>query len=248
MDARTTPLVFEVVAEAGDPATTNLRITPHLDGVVRLWPGGAGHVTTTTATLQLFMSVDVDQQQVSRDSLVADLSSSNGVSQNVSVTFPKGAANIATVPVSAGAEVTIRLWGYVRTYSAGNGSYAFGETPQGQGRGPAIVVDAQDVGTTDVPGETARAALRVGARPNPASGPMRLSYSMPRAADVRLAVYDLAGARVATLVQRFEGAGSREIVWDGRDSGGHHVGPGVYLVELTAGGERARGRLVVIGR
>jgi flagellar hook assembly protein FlgD len=77
---------------------------------------------------------------------------------------------------------------------------------------------------------------------------MRLSYSVPRAADVRLSVYDLAGARVATLVQRFESAGSREIVWDGNDSGGRHVGAGVYLVELTAGGERARGKLVVIGR
>jgi len=243
VDARTTPLVFQLVAESGDPSTTNLRITPRLDGGAYLLPrGGPG---SSTASLELFMSVDVDGQQVSRDSLVSELANYPG--GHFTVAFPKGAVNIATVMVSSGAEVTVRLWAFERVHSLGNGTLTYGESSYGQSKGPAIIVDVQTLGTTDVGGAAASSRLRVGARPNPFSGAAHIFYSLPRPAEVRLSIYDLSGARVATLVERREEVGSGEITWSGKDSRGMPVAPGMYFIELVAGHERAQSRLVVLG-
>ena len=53
--------------------------------------------------------------------------------------------------------------------------------------------------------------------------------------DVEIAVYDVSGRRVQTLLSGFVTAGRRELNWNGRDDGGHPVASGVYLVMLHAG-------------
>jgi len=90
--------------------------------------------------------------------------------------------------------------------------------------------------------------LRLAARPNPSPGTARILYALPRTSRVRLSVYDVAGSRVATLVDGIEEAGRRELVWNGRDSRGEPLGPGVYLMELLTGAERTVGKLVILGR
>ena len=249
IDARTTPLVFQLVADAGDPPSTHLRITPRLDGGVYLLPTeGPG---SAMASLDLFMSVEVDGQQVSRDSLVTEFVGDPVTNGHLAVTFPKADANVATIPVSPGAEVAIRLWAHERVRSTGDGGQApltYGESSYGQARGPAITVDLRTVGPTGVGERAVASGLRLGARPNPFDRASRISYALPRPADARLCIYDLTGARVATLIDRRVEAGDGEVVWDGRDSRGLPVAPGVYLVELVAGTEQARGKLVALGR
>jgi len=49
---------------------------------------------------------------------------------------------------------------------------------------------------------------------------------------VTLAVYDVAGARVRTLIDGTRTAGRHGEVWDGRDSNGQLVGSGVYFYRL----------------
>ena len=249
MDARTTPLTFQVVAEAGDPPSTRLQITPHLDGAIGLFPAAGGPSTTTaSANLQLYMLVEVNGRQVSRDSLVTTMVSHDGLSQVIPVAFPSGAGNTSTAVVSNGSVVTISFWSYITMDATGTDSYSQGQSTYGEGIGPAMVVDVQNIGTTDVPGATATSGLQVRLRPNPSSGLTHLSYAVPRTAAVRLSVYNLAGARVATLVDRNESAGGREIAWDGTDSRGRRVAPGLYVVELMAGGERVLGKLMILGR
>jgi flagellar hook capping protein FlgD len=249
MDARTAPLIFQVVSEAGDPPFTRLQITPHLDGAIGLFPAAGGASTTTaSANLQLYMRVEVNGRQVSRDSLVTTMVSHDGLNQVIPVAFPKGAGNSGSAVVSNGSVVTIYFWSYITMHAAGIESYAQGQSAYGEGIGPAMVVDVQDAGTTDVPGATASSGLQVRLRPNPSRGLTRVAYAVPRPTDVRLSVYDLAGARVATLVDRFESAGGGEVAWDGTDSHGGRVAAGMYVVELVAGSERVRGKLVVLGR
>jgi hypothetical protein len=50
-------------------------------------------------------------------------------------------------------------------------------------------------------------------------------------------VLDLAGRRVETLILP---AGSRQVVWDGRDEHGRPCAPGVYFVRPAGGGGRGQ--------
>ncbi|HLA40071.1 MAG TPA: FlgD immunoglobulin-like domain containing protein, partial [Candidatus Glassbacteria bacterium] len=53
--------------------------------------------------------------------------------------------------------------------------------------------------------------------------------------EVKLAVYDLRGRRVTTLLSGERGEGIYSLQWDGRDSSGRRVASGVYFLRLTAG-------------
>jgi flagellar hook assembly protein FlgD len=63
---------------------------------------------------------------------------------------------------------------------------------------------------------------------------------------VHLAIYDIAGRRLRTLLDRNIGGGLHDVVWDGRDDGGRTVGAGVYLVRLEAGSVTQVRKAVVV--
>ncbi len=71
-------------------------------------------------------------------------------------------------------------------------------------------------------------------RPNPGRSSAILSFSLPREGKVRLAVYDLKGALVRTLLEEKRSAGNHHIDWDGRDAQGRSVASGVYFYRLEA--------------
>ena len=73
--------------------------------------------------------------------------------------------------------------------------------------------------------------------PNPFSEHTSLKFALPAAGSARLAVYDIAGRRVAELVNRSMDAGVHSVTWDGRDASGTMVASGVYLARLEAGGK-----------
>jgi hypothetical protein len=72
--------------------------------------------------------------------------------------------------------------------------------------------------------------------PNPFGQDTRVHFAIPTAGPVKLTVFDVAGRRVATLVDRALVAGAHTVAWDGRDAGGVSVASGVYLYRLEAGG------------
>jgi hypothetical protein len=76
--------------------------------------------------------------------------------------------------------------------------------------------------------------------PNPAVGPVRLSYALPRESHARLNVYDVTGRIAATLVDRVVPAGRYSAELDTR---GMHAG--VYFCELKAGNLQRIRRLIV---
>ncbi|HTR96572.1 MAG TPA: FlgD immunoglobulin-like domain containing protein [Candidatus Acidoferrales bacterium] len=84
------------------------------------------------------------------------------------------------------------------------------------------------------------------ARPNPAPGGSAIAFSLPKAGAAQLVVYDLAGARVRTLLDGARPAGSETIAWDGRDDGGRDVRPGAYFVRLQFEGRTLTERLVLM--
>ncbi len=51
-----------------------------------------------------------------------------------------------------------------------------------------------------------------------------------------IAVFDLTGRRVRTLLDGPQAAGAHVVGWDGRDEKGHRVVSGVYFYRMEAGG------------
>jgi YVTN family beta-propeller protein len=73
------------------------------------------------------------------------------------------------------------------------------------------------------------------AAPNPFAGRLAISYQIPVSGRVEMAVYNIAGQRVRTLVNRQTDPGNYSTEWDGRDEAGRNVSSGIYLVRLVAG-------------
>jgi hypothetical protein len=77
-------------------------------------------------------------------------------------------------------------------------------------------------------------------RPNPVEVSTKITFACATRAKVELAVYDVAGRRVATLADRVYDAGVHELEWAPVG-----VPPGVYLYEMKAAGERSVKTMVV---
>jgi len=71
--------------------------------------------------------------------------------------------------------------------------------------------------------------------PNPFNPGTAIEYAIPKAGDVELAVYNLLGQKVVTLVDKHQKAGRYRIQWDGTDATGARVASGIYLYKLKAG-------------
>jgi hypothetical protein len=82
--------------------------------------------------------------------------------------------------------------------------------------------------------------------PNPARERALLSFAVPAAGPVTLAVYDLGGRRVRTLAQGPLAAGEYEVRFDLRDGAGRTVPRGLYFVRLEAGGRTLVRRLAIV--
>lgn len=89
-------------------------------------------------------------------------------------------------------------------------------------------------------------AARMHIGPNPFNPTTTISFALPTAERVHIAIYDVRGHRVATLADsRFE-PGTHRLAWHGRDAQGARVASGTYFVTLDAGATHLRSRLVLL--
>jgi hypothetical protein len=77
--------------------------------------------------------------------------------------------------------------------------------------------------------------------PNPFNPSTTITYALPRSGHITLAVYDLLGKRVRTLVDESQDIGVHKIVFDG-----HGLASGVYFCNLRAGTFSATRRLLLL--
>jgi YVTN family beta-propeller protein len=71
--------------------------------------------------------------------------------------------------------------------------------------------------------------------PNPFNPVTKIRFTIPDMSPVRLTVYDVAGRRIRTLVDRMLPADNYEISWDGTNNEGRAVASGIYFYRLEAG-------------
>jgi hypothetical protein len=71
--------------------------------------------------------------------------------------------------------------------------------------------------------------------PNPFNPTTTIQYFLPKVSDVEIAVYNVVGQKVATLVNSNQPAGEHNIVWNGTNQQGIKAASGVYLFRIVAG-------------
>ena len=114
--------------------------------------------------------------------------------------------------------------------------------PRDRLEGSCVVVEGPALSPEDDRIETGF----LGVLPHPVRSEALLRYSLAEAGPVDLAIYDVAGRRVRTLVSTAQIAGTHAVRWDTKDDQGRDLTSGVYLYVLEARGTQVEGRITLV--
>ena len=122
-------------------------------------------------------------------------------------------------------------------------------------KGVAYIADLVLIATTP-PIDTAVREAQVGTRPaafhlaqnfpNPFNQSTVIRIDLVARAEVELAVYNIAGQKVATLAQGPYPSGAYTFTWDGRNAQGAELASGVYCYRLRANGREQTRKLLLL--
>ena len=238
----------------GNPANTYYAAQGGAEAIDDLHLNGAGRIDslvfeyydpalggTITATANVYRNpgaLDLDTPLLAGPFVTTPLARGRG---RVAIAIPTGLAVDAALWVgirfsSSTAGVILRDLPSVGSshdlYFENGGSYWFGGAPKAN-------FAVRLVGTSlalDVHGDMHAKSLELApALPNPFREAATLRYTVERAGPVRLAVYDVSGRLVQSLVNRVVEAGEHVAIWSGRDGTGRIANAGLYLVRLESG-------------
>lgn len=89
-----------------------------------------------------------------------------------------------------------------------------------------------------------RIALRT--HPNPFNPSVTIEYDAPLGSPVAIAVFDLTGRLVRTLVDDRTNSGTGRVTWHGYNTAGVRMASGVYFIRLESGHERTTHKIVLL--
>ena len=122
-----------------------------------------------------------------------------------------------------------------------------GQTP-GYAQFSSVTVSADDplLGVAEAEGGVPASMQLAQNYPNPFNPATQIRYGIPASGPVELALYDVTGQQVRTLVSGHQAAGSYRVVWDARNDAGAPVASGLYLYRLLAGGKQMTGKMMLL--
>ncbi len=82
--------------------------------------------------------------------------------------------------------------------------------------------------------------------PNPFNPGTMIQFDVPQATHVKLAIYDVQGRWINTLVDGVTSAGAHTVSWQGRDAQGRFVASGLYFCRLQSEDFSTMKRMVLI--
>ena len=82
--------------------------------------------------------------------------------------------------------------------------------------------------------------------PNPFNPTTGIVFGTDRSGAVEVAVFDLMGRRVRTLVDGVLPAGEHRAIWNGDDDTGRAMASGVYVYRLNTGSHQLARRMVLV--
>jgi len=141
--------------------------------------------------------------------------------------------------------------GKIYFFAAGNSANGDGVSI---GSGDFIFTTAEStIGSSnvDVPAHPAPLRLHSGlepAYPNPMTKCTGISFTIAKGGMVDIAIYDLQGRKVRTVMHEFREAGTHGGTWDGRTDDHTFAKNGVYLIRLSAPDGRKSSQKVILAR
>ena len=219
--ARATPVASDAI-RLQLPATLPA-VGESFDAVVLM--DGAGDVQGASVRLTYDPAV-LEQVAVAGGSLLGEQS-------RPSLVLSSGPGNVDAALLGTGAGIAgsgelARVTFRVKAAGAARLAIA-GLSARGSDNTPVLVAGA-DAGA---PPE-ARTGLGI-VFPNPFRDGVVIRMSLRRDAAASLAVFDVTGRRVRTLLSGVQPAGARTMTWDASDESGVRLAPGAYLLRLDAG-------------
>ncbi|MFA7058038.1 MAG: choice-of-anchor J domain-containing protein, partial [Candidatus Cloacimonadales bacterium] len=82
--------------------------------------------------------------------------------------------------------------------------------------------------------------------PNPFNPETSISYSVEKAGNVTIDVYNMLGQKVKTLVNDSQNAGTHTVVWNGTDNNGKNVSSGVYFYRMKNGSYSKTNKMILM--
>jgi len=95
-------------------------------------------------------------------------------------------------------------------------------------------------------GDLPSVPLLAGNVPNPFNPSTKISFDLPVEMHVEISVFDIAGRKVTSLLEKKVPAGAHEVFWNGTDGRGKPVASGVYLCRLSAAGHHSSIKMVLL--
>lgn len=82
--------------------------------------------------------------------------------------------------------------------------------------------------------------------PNPFNPTTTLKYAISVTGLVTLKIYNSIGQEIRTLIDNYESAGYKEVVWDGKNSNGVQMPSGLYIYRIDAGDFVATKKMILL--
>ncbi len=133
--------------------------------------------------------------------------------------------------------------------------YRYHENSDGKGGTPKDIriitldeslFDEDDGPATAVESDVPAAFPILVSYPNPFNPTTTISFTLPDAGYAELAVYNLAGQKIRTLVAGELSPGVHEVVWDGRNDADTPVSSGVFVSRLITGDTVVSNRMTLV--
>ncbi len=133
-----------------------------------------------------------------------------------------------------------------RTRAIQNGRFSVTLTPEHPTRQLRLVMGTPGFTEQETAAVVPRTTALGAGYPNPARETVSFEYQLSDERRVLIAVYDVLGRRLKTLVDRQQSAGNHSVRWDGRQANGTQAASGVYIVRMQAGSFTATRRIVLV--
>jgi len=82
--------------------------------------------------------------------------------------------------------------------------------------------------------------------PNPFKQLTTINYQLPKAGQVSLKIYNIAGQVVKTLTDGVQGPGAYNVKWNGMDQNNQKVSNGIYFYKLVTGDKQAIKKMIIL--
>jgi hypothetical protein len=101
-------------------------------------------------------------------------------------------------------------------------------------------------GIADHTGEKTAKIVAITNTPNPFSASTAITFDLPAASRIRIAIYDVTGKLVSTIADEHFEAGPQVVRWNARADRGETVGSGIYFVRLFGDGLVQTSKMVLL--